>query len=646
MQTQVLKLERYQVPFVIFIVLATLVIWFLLRITLLLDVGVVQLSLGQMIAMFCRGLWFDIHALIFFMVPWLVISALLPNSWRIKSWVNKARWVLAFFIIFGLFFGAVSEVIFWQEFTTRFNFIAVDYLIYTNEVIGNIRESYPVPLILLGLAAITFFVLWLAQRFIAFKIHKQSVKEKWFLFGAAILLPSMSFQLADIDQMDFSKNAYANELSGNGLFSFSAAARRNELDYDKFYRTIPQQQADAILTKNGLERKPLSHALTIDIQSQEVPEIGSFTRRPKNVILITVESLSAEYLGIYGNKENLTPYLDKLAAHSLVFDKIFATGTRTVRGLAALTLAIPPIPGQAIVHRPNNEHLATLGEMLERQNFSTFFIYGGYGVFDNMNNYFKGNDYVVVDRTDFDAKTIQSENVWGVDDESLFDNASMIIDKNIKTHKPFFVHIMTTSNHRPYTFPEGKIDLPQGHRSAAVKYTDYAIGQFIEKAKTKPWFKDTLFVIVADHCASVAGKTKLPVAKYHIPLIFYAPDMMPAGHYPRMASQIDIVPTLLDLLGAKGGYHFFGQSLFEEAKDQIMPRAFISNYQELGYYKNDTLIVLSPKQKAEAYKVDAVTMESTPTDIDQTLLNEAIAYYQTASRAFKTGALKESENLN
>jgi len=645
-QTHALKSARYQVSFVTFIAITTLLIWFLLRIALLLDVGVTQLSFNQMMIMFCRGLWFDIHALSFLIVPWLVISALLPNSWRIKSWVNKARWILAFFIIFGLLFGAVSEVIFWQEFTTRFNFIAVDYLIYTNEVIGNIRESYPVPLILLCLAAITFFILLSAQRFIAFKTSKQSVKEKWFLLGAAILLPSISFQLADIDQMDFSKNAYANELSGNGLFSFSAAARRNELDYDKFYKTIPQQQADAILTKNGLARKPLSQTLATDKKMQALPEMGLFSRHPKNVILITVESLSAEYLGSYGNKENLTPYLDKLAAHSLVFDKIFATGTRTVRGLDALTLAIPPIPGQAVVHRPNNEHLATLGEMLELQNFSTFFIYGGYGVFDNMNNYFRGNDYVVVDRTDFDAKTIQSENVWGVDDESLFDNASMIFDKNVKTHKPFFAHIMTTSNHRPYTFPEGKIDLPQGHRSGAVKYTDYAIGRFIEKAKTKPWFKDTLFVIVADHCSSVAGKTKLPVAKYHIPLFFYAPDMLPAGRYPRMASQIDIVPTLLDVLGAKGADHFFGQSLFKNDKDQIAPRAFISNYQELGYYKNDTLIVLSPKQKTEAYKVDAVTMESTPTGMDQTLLSEAIAYYQTASRAFKTGALKESENLN
>jgi phosphoglycerol transferase MdoB-like AlkP superfamily enzyme len=260
-----------------------------------------------------------------------------------------------------------------------------------------------------------------------------------------------------------------------------------------------------------------------------------------------------------------------------------------------------------------------------------------------MNNYFKANDYKVVDRTDFDEKTIQAENVWGVDDESLFNNSIKLFDETAKTQKPFFAHIMTTSNHRPFTFPEGKIDLPQGHRDGAVKYTDYAIGKLIENSKNKPWFKDTLFVITADHCSSAAGKTKLPVDKYHIPLFFYAPDMLRAGHFSRIASQIDVVPTLLDVLGIIGAERFYGQSMFLAEADKKPERAFISNYQELGYYKNDTLIVLSPKQKTEAYKVDHVTLESTPTKIDETLLSEAIAYYQTANRDFKSGALKISK---
>ena len=639
---------RKQYPFYLVMAAIALVIWLVLRVVLWLDVGIYQLSFIQTVKAFAVGAWFDINALCFLLVPFLLISLIMPNRWRTKAWVNKARWILAFLVTFALLFGAVSEYIFWQEFTTRFNFIAVDYLIYTTEVIGNIRESYPVPLILLSIALIALVIIFLLSKRVSFNSKPLPWPHKAYLLIAMIILPTLSFMLANIDQMEVVNNAYANELAGNGVYSFSAAARRNELDYDKFYKTIPQIEADQILASNGLERQPLSKILSqmhVEEDDAEGAEMGTFTHRPKNIVLISVESLSASYMGVYGNKQNLTPYLDELANESLVFDKIFATGTRTVRGLDALSVGTPPIPGQAIVHRPNNEHLATIGEMLEVQNFSTFFIYGGYGVFDNMNNYFRGNDYVVVDRTDFDKGTIQSENVWGVDDESLFDNAMTIFDKNIKTQKPFFAHIMTTSNHRPYTFPEGKIDLPQGSREGAVKYTDYAIGQFIKKAKLKPWFKDTLFVIVADHCASVAGKTKLPVNKYHIPLYFYAPALLPAGHYSRMASQIDIVPTLLDVLGVKGDSHFFGQSLFEEADDQIESRAFISNYQALGYYKQNTLIVLNPKQRFEAFKVDPITLESTPTTMNDTLLKEAIAYYQTAARAYKTGALKESANL-
>ena len=639
---------RKQYPFYLVMAAIALVIWLVLRVVLWLDVGIYQLSFIQTVKAFAVGAWFDINALCFLLVPFLLISLIMPNRWRTKAWVNKARWILAFLVTFALLFGAVSEYIFWQEFTTRFNFIAVDYLIYTTEVIGNIRESYPVPLILLSIALIALVIIFLLSKRVSFNSKPLPWPHKAYLLIAMIILPTLSFMLANIDQMEVVNNAYANELAGNGVYSFSAAARRNELDYDKFYKTIPQIEADQILASNGLERQPLSKILSqmhVEEDEAEGAEMGTFTHRPKNIVLISVESLSASYMGVYGNKQNLTPYLDELANESLVFDKIFATGTRTVRGLDALSVGTPPIPGQAIVHRPNNEHLATIGEMLEVQNFSTFFIYGGYGVFDNMNNYFRGNDYVVVDRTDFDKGTIQSENVWGVDDESLFDNAMTIFDKNIKTQKPFFAHIMTTSNHRPYTFPEGKIDLPQGSREGAVKYTDYAIGQFIKKAKLKPWFKDTLFVIVADHCASVAGKTKLPVNKYHIPLYFYAPALLPAGHYSRMASQIDIVPTLLDVLGVKGDSHFFGQSLFEEADDQIESRAFISNYQALGYYKQNTLIVLNPKQRFEAFKVDPITLESTPTTMNDTLLKEAIAYYQTAARAYKTGALKESANL-
>ncbi|MBC7786536.1 MAG: sulfatase-like hydrolase/transferase [Methylophilaceae bacterium] len=642
MTTSPSKQAHKQIPFFTYLSLTALVIWLLLRVVLWLQVGPAQLSFGQFLHTFALGLWFDLSALAYLVVPFVLISILLPNRWRTNKWVKMSRWLLVWLVTFALLFGAVSEFIFWQEFTTRFNFIAVDYLIYTNEVIGNIRESYPVPLILLIIASAALAIILLAGRYVSFQHEAYTRKKKLAFLVSMIILPILSFKLANVDQMQVGTNAYASELSGNGVFSISAAMRRNELDYDKFYKTIPADEAAKVMASVGANRTPTTQAV-LDVASMtndDASTLGPFSRRPKNVVLISVESLSAEYMGIFGSKDNLTPKLDAIAKQGLVFDKLFATGTRTVRGLDSLTIAIPPIPGQAVVHRPNNNHLAGIGEFLKAQDFATYWIYGGYGVFDNMNNYFKSNDYKVVDRTDFDAKSIGSENVWGVADESLFNNSLKVFDDNTKLGKPFFAHIMTTSNHRPFTFPDGRVDLPQGHRDGAVKYTDYAIAKFLEDAKSKPWFKDTLFVIVADHCASVAGKTKLPVAKYHIPLIFYAPDMLRPGHYDRVASQIDIVPTLLDVLGVKGSEHFYAQSMFKAQAEKAPQRAFISNYQELGYYKDGTLIVLSPKRRTEAFKVDPVTLDSSPIAVNPTLLNEAIAYYQTASRAFKQGELK------
>jgi arylsulfatase A-like enzyme len=139
----------------------------------------------------------------------------------------------------------------------------------------------------------------------------------------------------------------------------------------------------------------------------------------------------------------------------------------------------------------------------------------------------------------------------------------------------------------------------------------------------------------------VAGKTKLPVAKYRIPLIFYAPELLKPDTYTHRISQIDLAPTLIEVMGKKGDDHFFGRSVFEAGEK--LDRVFISNYQELGYLRGDVLTVLSPRQGVSAFKVDPRTYESTPVTVDPKLAKEAIAYYQTAASAFKQGRLHYDE---
>jgi phosphoglycerol transferase MdoB-like AlkP superfamily enzyme len=609
------------------------------RLVLALSTGAQGPPFAQWPAVFVRGVGFDLAVLAWAIAPLLLYEAVLParvRAWRGHGGLRDAGF---FAVTCLLLFAAVAEWTFWQEFSARFNFIALDYLLYSDEVVGNVRESYPVAPILVMIAALALGSTWAVRARLRAADRDHPARRARVVYALlALTLPALSFLVADIDRMAFSGDVYANELSGNGLMTLAAALRRNELDYDRFYRTMPDGRAAAVLAELGVER--VLRELHADAHDETWdPGRMPFSAPPRHVVLISVESLSARFLGAFGDARRLTPRLDGLAGDGLLFTRLYATGTRTVRGLEALSLGTPPLPGQAIVRRPGNDHLATLGEILRGQGYATLFVYGGYGYFDNMNAFFSGNDYRVVDRTAFPRASVVFANIWGVADESLFDNALAEIDRAHAGHRPFLAHIMTTSNHRPFTYPQGRVDIPSpGGRDGAVKYTDYAIGRFIDMARSRPWFSDTLFVIVADHTAGTAGRTRLPVPGYHIPMIFYSPALLPPGRIDRVVSQLDVPPTVLDVLGLPGDDHFFGQSVFEQG--HTTPRAFVSSYQELGYYKNDTLIVLGPKKRAEAFAIDPRTGEATPAAMNARLLDEAVAYYQSAFRAFKRGELK------
>jgi hypothetical protein len=202
---------------------------------------------------------------------------------------------------------------------------------------------------------------------------------------------------------------------------------------------------------------------------------------------------------------------------------------------------------------------------------------------------------------------------------------------------------MTTSNHRPFTFPEGKIDLPSktAGRAGGVKYTDFAIGEFLRQAATKPWFKNTVFVIVADHCASSAGKTELPVEKYHIPLIIYAPGgQVQPGAVATLSSQIDFAPTLLGLLGWTYPSRFYGRDILAVAQGDE-GRAWIGNYQKLGLLRASQLGVLKPVRQSATFGYSIPSNELKLQGNDATLIDDAIAYYQTASWLFQHGQQRE-----
>lgn len=589
---------------------------------------------------FAIGTVYDLAFYAYALLPVALYVVLVPERW----WYSRANryWVHGCVLVtlYGLGFIVAAEFLFWDEFQARFNFIAVDYLVYRREVTDNIVESYPVALILLGILIVTAVI----YRMLAPRIERclrpgRGDTARWPLrlavLAGALAAPTLAYVGLDQELHDFSSNTFANELARNGPYQFIAAFRNNELDYAQFYARLPDARSSALMKREVEEAVMSGEAAAIYDIRRFIDNPG--VSAPKNIMLVMVESLSADYLGTFGNRAGLTPFLDELAGQSLLFTNFFATGTRTVRGLEAVTLSIPPTPGQSIVKRLGRETgLWSLGNVLGEQGYDTRFIYGGNGYFDNMNAFFSGNGYAVIDLAGMPKEKVGFSNAWGVADEGLYDVALDAADQAHAAGRPFFFHLMTTSNHRPYTYPEGRIDIPSGSgRAGAVKYTDWALRHLFETARAKPWFKDTVFVVVADHCAGSAGKVALPLERYRIPLMIYGKDVAPA-RIETIASQIDVAPTLLALLHLDYASAFFGKDILAEPPGA--GRALISTYQSLGLYRPGLLSILAPNRHLEQQRnpesdAPAVARPAAP-DAD---LERTIAYYQGASYVYDHG---------
>lgn len=574
-------------------------------------------------------------------LPLAALSIFLSDRFllsRVGRWCMGTLMVLGFF---GILYLGVVEAFFFDEFTSRFNYVAVDYLIYPHEVFVNIWDSYPVPEFLTGAFITALAVFSLLRRRIWIAVGS-TTGWRWRCMG--FLVQSSLFMLGalalNINVARVSDNRILNEITANGIHTFFYSALTNELDYDANYAVLPEAEATSRL--RGQVSTNDARFLDNDscVIARFIDDAGAARRL--NVVLVLEESFGSVFVGaLHPEGPACTPYFDTLIAEGMLFSRAYATGNRTVRGIEASLAGFPPIPGQSVVKRPGGKGLFTLPSVLQANGYNTAFIYGGRSYFDNLGAFAKSNGFdLVIDQTDFRQNTFST--IWGVCDEDLFNNSLEILDSLHGTSMPFFATLLTVSNHRPYLYPTGRVpfDPAAKRREHAVHYADFSLFQFLRNARDHAFFDSTLFVVLGDHGARVYGSEQIPMDSYEIPILFYGPEVVQAGErITRVGSQMDLPSTILDVLNFDYNSEFFGRSLLRpETGDDW---ALLSHNRDVALLRNDTVAVLGIRQAKElwGHYLGSKGLAPLTAATDSSMLSDAIAYFQSAHNAYREGVL-------
>lgn len=593
--------------------------------------GVSAATLGATLA---GGALNDAVAALYLLAPLALFLCLWTDRALERPVVRASQGLLIFGFLFFVGFQAVAEFYFFEEFDSRFNVVAVDYLLYPTEVVGDIRAEYPLWPALIGVAILAACLVWANDHRLvprpAGRTHGWGRAGALASYVCAIVAVAM---LIDTDSLALSHNRVTNELVANGTSSFVRAVRTSEIDYTAHYASRDSATNLALL-RAQLAEGPGTFIHAASGLDRHVPADPNGLGR-LNVVVIVSESFGSEFSRAFGGEHDWTPVLDELAGHSLAFTNMYASGTRTVRGLEAITASLPPIPTTSILHRPGNDGIANWGTVMRGLGYQTSFLYGGYGQFDDMDAFYEGNGFEVHDRRDIEGP-VRFANIWGVSDEDLYDMALRRFDQAAAKGPPFFSIVMNTSNHKPFTFREGVpgVKMKGGGRESGVRYADFAQGYFLREAAKHAWFDDTLFIIVADHGARVYGREDIPLKTYRIPMILYSPKHIRPGRIDTLTTQIDVAPTVLGILGLPYSAPFFGQDVRHVSpRDRV---AFFSHNNNVAVYRNGELAILGLHRSIRNVGYDAATDRYHELPRDPALEDLGIAYYQTAYELFRS----------
>ena len=597
-------------------------------------------NFGQL---FLIGLRFDLILMSYIAFLPAVLISLLPDS--VLKFFKK---FFNFYFIFFLFLFLLMELStldFINQYDTRPNRLFLDYLIYPKEVVGTLIKSYLPSLIittiLLGIAL--FFAFKHGKKIFYPQESNYKTKLLLFLFVAFFLFWGARGSLTSKRPINasnaiFCSDQMTNSLGLNSLYTvaFAAYSIKNEGDVKKYGKMDELEAYTRVKKYMDVTEFIPGEVPFLHLQKPDAPQ-------PKyNVVIFLQESLGAEYVGCL-NGLPLTPELDKLAKEGLLFTNLYCTGTRSVRGIEQVTAGFLPNPSESIVKLGGSQQgFFTLADAFGRQNYDTSFIYGGMANFDNMASFFNGNGFKnIIDETDFDkdGKKYAMKGTWGYSDEDLAVKANEYY-KNLG-NKPFFSLMFSTSNHEPFEFPDGRIDLyeqPKNTVHNAMKYADFSIGKFFELAKKEAYFKNTIFVVIADHNTRTYGKNLVPVNKFHIPALIIAPNVEKGSTYDNLASQMDIPSTVLALSGITTKTPMPGRNLLKLPKE-TKGRTIMLFHETYAFRVEDDIVILNPNAKPLQFKVKSDT-ELIPVALNEELAKDALAHIVASSNLYKKRVYK------
>ena len=586
-----------------------------------------------------QGIRVDIATLSWLFILPALLAALFPvqgifgKIWRtlLRLWLVAGLWILVYM--------ELATPPFIMEYDLRPNRLFVEYLIYPKEVFSMLWSGYKLELFigLIGSVATLWFGWKWSEKVTA---QTQQVKWRWrpVLAVAVIILgvlgarSSLGHRPLNPAMVAFSSDPLVNDLVLNSAYSvfFAINNMKSERSAVQFYGKMDTNRVIELVKQSSAKENYLPGSLpTLNFNP------ATHQGKKKNLVILLQESLGSRFVGGLGGLP-LTPNLDQLLKEGWSFTQMYATGTRSVRGIEAVTTGFPPTPSRAVVKLSKSQTgFFTIADLLQKQGYHTQFIYGGEAHFDNMKSFFLGNGFEqIVDEPQYDNPEFKGS--WGVSDEDLYTKADQEFTRLNQQGKPFFSLVFTSSNHSPFEYPAGKIepyDAQFNTRNNAVKYSDYALGTFFDKAKKSDYWDNTVFIIIADHDARVYGSQLVPVEHFHIPALILGKDIAPRED-DRLANNLDMPPTLLSLIGVDATTPMIGRDLTKPLARED-ERAMMQFDKNFGYLTRDSLVVFSPGEKVSTYQYNFADKTLTPKDATPEDIERAKAHALLGSMAYK-----------